>query len=153
MISNVMTKRTYKETDLSRYLKTARKRTNLSQNDVADLTSQMDEPFQISNGFVCQIEKGAIPSPYKLLAFTRLYNVPIIEFYRAMGATDEELGIENGNLLKPSAVKQYCEKLEQLYHLHRKSFDVIAAAINASLEPVNESSVAPEPSPRKKEVA
>jgi len=129
-----MTKRTYQQTDLSRFLRKVRKETNLSTADVAQLTCQLDEPFRISGGFLSQIENGATPSPYKLLTLARIYDVPIIEFFRAMGATDKELGIQDGKSLKPIEIQRYSEKLEQLYSLNKRAFISVSKNIDDRLD-------------------
>ncbi len=47
--------------------------------------------FYIHNTTVRKYEKGGMPSPPKLLTLARIYGTPVGEFFRALGASDEEI--------------------------------------------------------------
>jgi hypothetical protein len=104
-----MTARAYKENDLSVLLKSARQRQKLSTTDVQDLTSQWtDRRLKISQGFLSQAEKGATPSPYKLLGLVRIYKITIAAIFRAIGANDEEIGVGIEPALAPNVSDALC---------------------------------------------
>jgi len=127
-----MVKRTYQATDLSKFLRKSRKQTNLSTADVAQLTSQLSEEFRISSGFLSQIEHGATPSVYKLLTLSRLYKVPIIEFFRAIGATEEEIGIQSFRITDQGLLACH-QMLDILLHDESEDSEIRKPAVVNSL--------------------
>jgi hypothetical protein len=47
--------------------------------------------FYVHNTTVRKYELGGMPSPPKLLTLARIYRTPVGEFFRALGASDEEI--------------------------------------------------------------
>ncbi len=47
--------------------------------------------FYMNNTTVGRYERGGMPSPPKLLTLARIYGTPVGEFFRALGASDEEI--------------------------------------------------------------
>ncbi len=47
--------------------------------------------FYMNNTTVRRYERGGMPSPPKLLTLARVYRTPVGGFFRALGASDEEI--------------------------------------------------------------
>lgn len=112
MLADIMARRTYTQTDLSRFLKRLRKNSRLSTSAVQELTSRWPKPLRISQGFLSQVERGATPSPYKLLALARVYETPLFEFFKAIGARENEIA----RAVICAEHEKYHRMLEEILH-------------------------------------
>jgi transcriptional regulator with XRE-family HTH domain len=113
-----MAKRVYRETQLSRYLKTKRLALGLSTTDVETLTKGGPPEFKISQGFIWQIERGAVPSPYKLLSLARVYGVTLSEVYRHLGAQESEIcGHSDGSTVRLKVPPENVSFFEMLNYI------------------------------------
>ncbi len=91
--------------------------------------------FYISNTTVRRYEEGGMPSPPKLLTLARIYGTPVGEFYRALGASDEEICSCSKKLPQNDEERKLAE---DLFWILRKGnqigIDAVKAAIRAALE-------------------
>ena len=78
-----------------KFLVEARKKANhnhLSVQKASELEKKHSgAAFYVSNTTVRHYEEGGLPSPPKLLTLARIYKVPVGEFFRPLGASDEEI--------------------------------------------------------------
>ncbi len=91
--------------------------------------------FYISNTTVRRYEEGGMPSPPKLLTLARIYGTPVGEFFRALGASDEEICSCSKKLPQNDEERKLAE---DLFWILRKGdqigIDAVKATIRAALE-------------------
>ncbi len=91
--------------------------------------------FYIHNTTVRKYEKGGMPSPTKLLTLARIYRTPVGEFFRALGASDEEICSCSKKLPQNDEERELAERL---FWILRKGnqigIDAVKATIRAALE-------------------
>ena len=91
--------------------------------------------FYIHNTSVRKYEQGGMPSPPKLLTLARIYRTPVGEFFRALGASDEEICSCSKKLPQNDEER---ELAESLFWILRKGnqigIDAVKAALRAALE-------------------
>ncbi len=91
--------------------------------------------FYIHNTTVRKYELGGMPSPPKLLTLARIYRTPVGEFFRALGASDEEICSCSKKLPQNDEER---ELAEDFFWILRKGdqigIDAVKATIRAALE-------------------
>ena len=100
-----------------------------------DEKKRLGSAFYVSNTTVRSYEEGSLPSPPKLLTLARLYKVPIGEFFRALGASDEEICSCSRQLPQR---KEEARLIESLLKVLREGDEagvsVVKAAIRAAMK-------------------
>jgi transcriptional regulator with XRE-family HTH domain len=78
-----------------KFLIESRKRTDHNHLSVQKESKSHEEnygrAFYVHNTTIRKYEQGGMPSPPKLLTLARIYGTPVGEFFRALGASDEEI--------------------------------------------------------------
>ena len=91
--------------------------------------------FYMNNTTVGRYERGGMPSPPKLLTLARIYRTPVGEFFRALGASDEEICSCSKKLPENDEER---ELSEDLFWILRKGnqigVDAVKATIRAALK-------------------
>ena len=91
--------------------------------------------FYIHNTTVRKYELGGMPSPPKLLTLARIYGTPVGEFFRALGASDEEICSCSKKLPQNDEERELAESLFWILRTgDRIGVDAVKAAIRAALE-------------------
>ena len=91
--------------------------------------------FYIHNTTVRKYELGGMPSPPKLLTLARIYRTPVGEFFRALGASDEEICSCSKKLPQNDEERELAESLFSILRKgNQLGIDVVKAALRAALE-------------------
>ncbi len=91
--------------------------------------------FYMNNTTVRRYELGGMPSPPKLLTLARIYRTPVGEFFRALGASDEEICSCSKKLPQNDEERELAESLFRILRRGDQiGIDAVKAAIRAALE-------------------
>jgi len=112
-----------------------------------ELAQKLGKNFAISGGTISRYESGEFfPTIPRLLSLARAYDVPISEFFKAIGATDSEicgheLTLEEKECLEMlrSDNADWFRKLKKVLELENEALrDAVLMAIDGALSTVKE---------------